>query len=223
MSESPLVTKNSISFFKKYQFWLFLLLAVGLRQIPFIAIPFNWLESYFHEVSHGIAALFSGGKIVSIQLFTNGAGLCTTRGGSAFLVSFFGYAGAVLWGSIIYLSARYHQRLAQLFTIVIVILLSATLLLWARDFLTFFICAVLIALFLLSLKAKNTKQIQWALQLTGMTVLLNSLHSPLYLLDGRAVGDGATLAQLTMIPEVIWVFIWSIMGVIALFLLARKT
>ncbi len=218
---SPL--KSPPSFFKKYQFWLFLLLAVVLRQLPFISIPFNWLESYFHEISHGIAALVSGGEILRIQLFTNGAGLCTTRGGSAFLVSFFGYAGAVIWGTLIYLSASYHQRLAQVFTAFIIILLGLTLILWARDFLTLFICIILILLFLFSLKMHNIKQVQWFLQLTGMTVLLNSLHSPLYLLDGRSLGDGATLANLTLIPEIIWVLIWSVMGLVALFLLARKT
>ena len=59
-------------------------------QIPIISIPFKWLDSYFHEISHGIAALVTGGEIIRIQLFTNGAGLCTTRGGSAFFISFFG-------------------------------------------------------------------------------------------------------------------------------------
>lgn len=223
MTNHTLVPQQNSSFFKKYQFWLFLLLAIFLRQLPFVSIPFNWLESYFHEISHGIAALVSGGEIVRIQLFTNGSGLCTTRGGISFLISFFGYAGAVIWGSIIYLSAFYFQRMAQLFTLFIILLLGITIILWARDLLTLFICGVLITLFVLSLKARNVKQIQWLLQLTGMTVLLNSLYSPLYLLDGKSLGDGAALANLTLIPEVIWVLIWSIMGIIALFLLARKT
>ena len=219
---SSLLKKNT-SFSQKYQFWLFLLAAVILRQLPFISIPFNWLETYFHEISHGIAALLSGGSIIKIELFANGAGLCTTLGGNRFLVSFSGYAGAIIWGAMIYVSAKSHQRVAQIFSLFIVLLLSVTLILWARDLLTIFICLVLLVLILLSLKTKNLKTLQLLLQLFGMVVLLNGLYSPFYLLDGRSIGDGATLANLTLLPELVWVVIWSSMGLATLFLLAKKS
>ncbi|MBL4910707.1 MAG: M50 family metallopeptidase [Alteromonadaceae bacterium] len=208
---------------QKYQFWLFLLAAVVLRQIPFISIPFNWLETYFHEISHGIAALLSGGRIIKIELFANGAGLCTTQGGNRFFVSFSGYAGAIVWGTMIYISAKSHQRIAQILSTFIIILLFITLALWARDLLTIFICIVLLALFLLSLKTKNLKTLQLLLQLFGMVVLLNSIYSPFYLLDGRAIGDGASLANLTLLPEFVWVIIWSSLGLATLYFLAKKS
>lgn len=217
---APLL-QSSPSFFKKYQFWLFLLAAVVLRQIPFLSIPFNWLETYFHEISHGIAALLSGGRIIKIELFANGAGLCTTQGGNRFFISFAGYAGAILWGAMIYISAKSHQRFVQIFSIFIVLLLSVTLILWARDLLTIFICLVLLVLLLFSLKAKSLKMLQLLLQLFAMVVILNGLLSPLYLLDGRAIGDGASLANLTLIPEFIWVVIWSTLGLVTLYFLAK--
>jgi len=220
-SVNSLKLKTTTSFSQKYQFWLFLLATVILRQIPFISIPFNWLETYFHEISHGIAALLSGGSIIKIELFANGAGLCTTLGGSRFLVSFSGYAGAIIWGAIIYISAKSHQRVAQIFSLFIILLLSVTLILWARDLLTIFICLVLLVLILLSLKAKNLKTLQLLLQLFGMVVLLNGLYSPFYLLDGRSIGDGATLATLTLLPEFIWVIIWSTLGLSTLYFLAK--
>ena len=215
--------KSPNSFMQKYQFWLFLLAAVVLRQIPFISIPFNWLETYFHEISHGIAALLSGGRIIKIELFANGAGLCTTQGGNRFFVSFSGYAGAIVWGTMIYISAKSHQRIAQILSTFIIILLFITLALWARDLLTIFICIVLLALFLLSLKTKNLKTLQLLLQLFGMVVLLNSIYSPFYLLDGRAIGDGASLANLTLLPEFVWVIIWSSLGLATLYFLAKKS
>lgn len=214
---------STVSFRKKYQFWLFLLTAIVLRQLPFISIPFIWLETYFHEISHGIAAILTGGKIVKIQLFSNGAGLCTTLGGSRFLVTFSGYAGAVLWGAMIYIAAKSHQRLAQFFSFFILLLLVVTLLLWARDLLTIFICLVLLLIFILSVNTKKLKTLQLLLQLFGMVVLLNSLYSPFYLLDGHSIGDGANLAKLTLLPEFVWVIIWSIMGLATLFLLAKKS
>jgi len=62
-----------------------------------------------------------------------------------------------------------------------------------------------------------------ALKLTGILVLVNSLYSPWYLIDGRSLGDGAALAELTMIPEFIWVLIWSLLGLLSLVILAKKS
>lgn len=209
------------SFWQRHQFWLFLLLAVIIRQIPFISIPFNWLESYFHEISHGIAALVSGGDIVRIQLFTNGAGLCTTQGGSRFLISFFGYGGAIIWGGLIYSFAGQHQRFAQFSSAFIAVLLLSSILLWARDLLTIVILLVLFIMFGVTIKLQQLKVLQMMMQLFGLLVLLNSLFSPSYLLDGRNLGDGAALAELTFIPEVVWVAIWSLMALGVLYVLSK--
>jgi hypothetical protein len=45
--------------------------------------------------------------------------------------------------------------------------------------------------------------------------------SPLYLLDGQARGDGAALADLTFIPEVIWVAIWFSVALFAIYRLSK--
>lgn len=164
----------TLSFWQKYHFWFFLLVAALIREIPIISIPFNWLESYFHEISHGIAALATGGNIVRIQLFTNGAGLCTTQGGSAFMISFFGYAGAIIWGGIIYNIAGQHQRIAQVFTGVIMVLLVCSILFWVRDLLTLIILVVLLLMFFMTIKMKQLKYLQTFIQLFGLLVLLNS-------------------------------------------------
>lgn len=185
-----------------------LLTAIVILQLPLISIPFKWLESYFHEISHGLAALLTGGSIIKIQLFPNGAGLCTTRGGSTFLISFMGYGGAILWGCLIFSIASIHHKTARVFSMLLVVLLASSLLLWVRDLLTIFIIAVLLALVLIQLKSSSQKYVQKTWQIIGLLVLLNSLLSPLYLLDGYARGDGAALAALTYIPELIWVVIW---------------
>jgi hypothetical protein len=220
---SELSSAAPLSFTQKYRFWLFLLLAAIVRQLPIVSIPFKWLESYFHEISHGMAALVSGGSIVQIQLFPNGAGLCTTQGGVAFLISFFGYAGAIIWGTLIYSLAGKHQRMAQLFSAFIILLLVSSMIFWVRDLLTFVIVTVLLVLFVLMHKFEQIKYLQNFMQLIGALVLLNSLFSPLYLVDGRNLGDGASLANLTAIPEIVWVFLWSSLAVCAAVLLGRKT
>lgn len=53
---------SSSSLWTKYHFFILLFVAIVIKQLPLVSIPFNWLESYFHEVSHGIAAMLTGGK-----------------------------------------------------------------------------------------------------------------------------------------------------------------
>jgi hypothetical protein len=205
----------------KYKFWLMLFTAIIILKLPFISIPFKWLESYFHEISHGLMALLTGGSIVQIQLFPNGAGLCTTRGGSAFFISLMGYGGAILWGSLIFYLASSHRKTAQIFSILLIVLLASSILLWVRDLLTLFIVVVLLMLVIAQLKYSSQKQLQTLLQLTGLLVLINSLMSPLYLLDGQAKGDGAALANMTFIPEIIWVVIWFSVALFATYRLSK--
>lgn len=189
--------------------------------MPLVSIPFNWLESYFHEISHGLAAIFTGGSVLRIQLFANGAGLCTTQGGVNFIISFAGYAGATLWGWGIYKLASAHQKISQIFSLFIFVLLVSSIVFWGRDILTWFILGVLSALFLLTIKLQKIHYLQRLMQLFGLLILLNSLSSPSYLLDGRHIGDGAALASMTFIPEIIWVIIWFVIALFALYSLYR--
>ena len=213
---------ESSSFWKKYHFFILLFFAIIIKQLPLVSIPFNWLESYFHEISHGIAAIITGGSVLRIQLFANGAGLCTTQGGIGFVISFAGYAGATLWGWGIYKLASAHQRVAQVFSVLILVLLVSSIVFWGRDLLTWFILSILAVIFLLTIKLQKVHYLQRLMQLFGLLILLNSLSSPSYLLDGRHLGDGAALASMTFIPEIIWVLIWFLIALLALYSLYKS-
>jgi len=153
--------KPRLSFRQKYQFWLYLFTAFLILQLPIISVPFKWLESYFHEISHGISALVTGGTILQIQLFPNGAGLCTTRGGLSFVISFMGYAGAIFWGTLIYAIASVHQRIAQVFSGLVICLLILSLVFWVRDILSFIIVTVLLVIFVAQFKYLNLITCKW--------------------------------------------------------------
>ncbi|WNC70375.1 M50 family metallopeptidase [Thalassotalea nanhaiensis] len=203
-------------------FWSLLVVAFVLKETPYIGIPFNWLESYFHELSHGLAALVTGGRILQIELFPNGAGLCTTQGGIAFIIAFSGYAGAVGWGVLIYRIAEFKSSISRYFSLFIVFVLALSCILWVRDLLTLVIILILIATFALSIKISHFNFLPVILKLFAIMVLLNSLSSPLYLLDGRGIGDGSALAEITFIPEIVWILIWSAIGIYSIFRLAKK-
>ncbi|WNC70944.1 M50 family metallopeptidase [Thalassotalea psychrophila] len=199
-----------------------MVIAFVLKETPYLGIPFNWLESFFHELSHGLAAIVTGGKILQIELFPNGAGLCTTQGGIALIIAFSGYAGAVGWGVLIFKIADLKSSISRYFSLFIVLLLAMSCLLWVRDLLTLVIILILIATFALSIKISHFNFLPVILKLFALMVLLNSLSSPLYLIDGRGIGDGSALADITFIPEIIWILIWSAIGIYSIFKLSKK-
>ena len=57
-----------------------------------IVYPLKILVVFFHELSHGLMAVFTGGSIREIQLFAAQGGLCVTAGGNRFLTLSAGYA-----------------------------------------------------------------------------------------------------------------------------------
>ena len=89
---------------KRIEFILLMAVAVVVSYLPFVNWPFMWVQTFFHEISHGVAALITGGGIVRIELDLIGSGVCYTQGGVRFIVSIAGYAGAALSGMMFYLS-----------------------------------------------------------------------------------------------------------------------
>jgi hypothetical protein len=71
---------------------------------PFV-YPIKILVVLLHEISHGIAAILTGGSIAKILISPNQGGVCYTAGGWRFLVLSAGYLGSMLWGGLILLAA----------------------------------------------------------------------------------------------------------------------
>jgi len=116
------------------QLLLFCITAIIIDFIPGVKLPFLWSETFFHEISHGLMAVATGGSIVSLTLNYDGSGYCVSRGGVSLLIAFFGYFGCALWGLLIYLVAdSMKPRFAHFFMVVFLGLLILTMLLWAEN------------------------------------------------------------------------------------------
>ena len=192
----------------RQMFVLLFLAAYGLSYIPVLHVPFKWLEVFFHEISHGLVAILTGGRVVSIELRPDGSGLCYYQGGWRLLISFAGYAGAVAWGLLIYLSAKSLGRRSNIIAWALTIMIGVSTILWARDLTTILILVIMGGLLFILAKFSLGIWITSLTQFIGIYVMQSALQSPTYLLDGQASGDGAVLASITFIPELIWVIIW---------------
>lgn len=194
--------------------------AFALSYAPVLHWPLSWMQTFFHEISHGIMAILTGGFIVKIELNLNGSGLCTSANGIRFFTSFAGYFGAIIWGALIYIMAdNASPKSADRIAMVILALIGMTALLWARDFVTLGILGMIAVPFLIILKTKELLAEQVFMRFAGLYILLDAIKSPLYLFRSETGGDAATLQKLTMLPQFVWVSIWFFCGVLTLIFL----
>ena len=203
------------------RFMLELLVAFLLTRLPYISIPFKWLESYFHELSHGIATILTGGMVSHIQLFPNGAGFCFSQGGSSIVIAYAGYLGAALWGYVIFLLAT-KKSIIRFTLSLLGLTVASSLVFWARDILTIAILLVLAIVFLLPLKLKNSSLLNTLLRILGLMIILNAMTSPMVLLGLSGQGDAVMLAQMTWIPAWLWVITWLMFSCVMLWLCWQK-
>ncbi|HHC29614.1 MAG TPA: M50 family peptidase [Rhodobacterales bacterium] len=87
--------------------WQMLVLAgiiFALWQTP-VVLPLKLIVVFFHELSHGLAALATGGEIESLTVTADQGGLTVTRGGSVFAILSAGYLGSLLIGMGLFAAA----------------------------------------------------------------------------------------------------------------------
>ena len=199
-------------------FFIMLTVAILISRTP-LKKPFLWMETFFHELSHGLAALFTFGWIHRITLSFNGAGCCTTSGGLRIPILLAGYAGAVTWGAVIFLAGwlmNAHGDILLLKILMSVIVFCTIM--WVRDFKTLFIMVVMLGVFYLPTQASDPHIPSLAIEFLGIYVLQSALSAPLDLIDGKHVGDGADLANVTkIIPEGVWILLWMAYALATLF------
>lgn len=192
--------------------------AIIISYIPFVGLPFIYLGTIFHEISHALIALITGGNIIEFVLSPDGSGHVLSRGGNSFLIAFSGYFGVTLWAALLFQAGR-RNNMTRVTLGILVLLFSSTLILCVKDLMTTFILVAVIAMLILMLVKTSTKTITYLSQSIAILVLFNAIKSPLYLIDGRAIGDGALLGKLTWFPEIFWVSIWCFWGLCVLYFL----
>ena len=98
-----------LSLFKRYIALILIFIGIVFLWDTLFVYPLKIFVVFMHEVSHGLAAIVTGGRIHEIQINQQQGGYARTQGGSEFWTLTAGYLGSLLWGGIILLlAARTH-------------------------------------------------------------------------------------------------------------------
>ncbi|MDM8541431.1 M50 family metallopeptidase [Desulfococcaceae bacterium HSG9] len=90
---------------KQSLFLAIVLIAIFFLWNHIVLYPLKVLVVFFHESSHALMTVLTGGKVDTLVVNANQGGYVISRGGSRFLTLSAGYLGSLVWGTIIYLIA----------------------------------------------------------------------------------------------------------------------
>ncbi|MDX1395111.1 MAG: M50 family metallopeptidase [Gemmatimonadota bacterium] len=180
-----------------------------LWNTPFV-YPVKLFVVLLHEISHGIAAVATGGRIAAIEITPLEGGLCRCGGGSVFLTLSAGYLGSLLWGGLMIWGAVRLGRRAEWLTAAIGLLVASISFLYIRQpFALTFGLASGVALIAVALKVSSAANRAVLIGLGMTSALYAVLDIKSDILDRpHLMSDAAMLAELTGIPTIVWGFAW---------------
>jgi hypothetical protein len=171
--------------------------------------PIRLLVTYVHEGMHALAALMTGGSVLSIAVQPDMSGLTWTRGGIGFLITSAGYLGTLLCGAICTFGLKHGvSPKAVLAAIGGIVVMNIAYMGFGNPFGTFwgFVLCGIIGVGL----ASSTVAYVLA-PLLSIQLLLGAFYDMQTLLALSTMGaqtDAQSMANMTGIPAVVWAVFW---------------
>jgi hypothetical protein len=175
-----------------------------------IVYPVQVFVVFLHEISHGVAAIMTGGSIQRITLNPRLGGACYCPGGNAFITLSAGYLGSLVWGGLILEVGRKAGRRANRVTGGIGVAVILLTFLFVRSAFGILFGVLFGAFLLLAARALRDQANRLLLMGVGLTSCLYAiLDIKTDILDRPHLpSDAYMLAQLTGIPTVAWGVAW---------------
>ncbi len=189
--------------------------------------PIKLLVVLFHELSHAVTGLLTGGVVFGIAIDPGGAGITLGMGGWVPLVMTAGYVGSLLIGALLYyLCAVWNPT--EVWVVVTIFAMLALPLRAFNEFTSTFVLAtvgILLAGLLLKPEMKRV-----LLRLVATTSCLYPLLDVMgeivfyaesgFTFNGRHIGsDVSQIADLAGVPPVMIALLWISAGVSAVWML----
>lgn len=180
-----------------------------------IVWPLKILVVFFHELSHGLAAILTGGRIARIEVVAAQGGVCWTMGGSQFLILTAGYLGSLVWGGVVLLAASGSKRDRAVSVGLGTIIIAATLL-WVRPVIGFgfgfhLLAGVVLVLFGWLLPDAFNDIVLKVFGVTSCLYVIPDIYSDT-IARSHLRSDARMLAEMTHIPTVILGGLWILVA-----------
>lgn len=183
-----------------------------------VVYPVRILVTFLHEISHGLAAVLTGGRISHITIETNGSGICWTQGGWRPFVISAGYLGSMFWGNLILLLAS-RTRLDKLISFTLGAGLVVMCLFYVRTWFGFGFGVLMgCALMASGLWLKESIN-DLILMFIGSVSCLYSLFDikVLWQVRGAVENDAVSFSKEVLpLPPAVWVTTWCLLAILCM-------
>ena len=173
-------------------------------------------------MSHGLAAILTGGKIVAMEVSTNLGGKCQTTGGNAIIIASAGYVGSLLWGWAIFYSGYNFDFSVWFnsFLAAFLILITANFLHGAAGIITTLVFAVIILISPRVFPKTIHSYLMKFLGVISCLYVIADIKEDLLTTEYRLT-DAQMIADLTGIPALVIGLLWFIISIYVVYLLFR--
>lgn len=199
----------------------YLILLLGLINLCWeypILYPLKLLVVFFHESSHALATILTGGSVAELVINQQQGGHVISQGGNQFIIISAGYLGSLLWGVAIFVAtikSRYDKAIMMslgITVILITVILSSSFFSWAFGLLSG-------AAMLVMAKYLADKYNDFALRLIGLTSMM---YAPLDIYSdtisrSHLQSDAYFLAEYTGGTTLFWGSIWMVISLVVIF------
>ncbi len=203
---------------KQLSYLIFLLGLIIIGWEYPILYPLKLLVVFFHESSHAIATLLTGGTVKELVINQDQGGYVISQGGNRFIILSAGYIGSLLWGVIIYMaSVKSHYDKAIMAVLGISILIITLVL--SRSIFSWLFGLLSGGAMLLMARYLAEKYNDFVLRLIGLTSMM---YAPLDIYSDTISrsylqSDAYLLAEYTGGTTLLWGSIWIIISVVVIF------
>jgi len=184
--------------------------------------PIKFFVVLTHEISHGLAAILTGGQVDSLSITSSLGGISGTIGGNRFIIASAGYLGSLLFGVGLFISG-YNDKFRR----VLSILISIILILFAANFMHGYlgkIASVLFAAILILIPIYFSQTINSIifklLGLISMFYVAIDIKEDI-LTNVYRQSDAQNIAVLSSVSATVWGFLWLTISLITIFFLFR--
>lgn len=184
-----------------------------------VLTPFKLLAVMGHETGHALAAKLVGGEVNQVTVRLNQSGECLSSIPQGFFAKVLVYSGgyvgsAIIAVALLLLTYRFNARRFMLGAAAVWLLVMA--LFYGRDLFTLGFCIGMAALF-----AAGARWLP--LELVGGLNLFIATFTALYAAmdlkddlwnrEVRAMSDAQLLANVTIVPAIVWALLWTLLSV----------
>ncbi len=174
-----------------------------------VQLCFKPTEVFFHEASHALVGMAFGREIYNLSINWRGFGQVRLEEAGMVqmaITAFAGYAGAAIWGYLIYVSSLHEKQYTRAF----LFLFCLAFLYLCSDLESVLIVLTIMLVFFLSWFFERIGN--YLLRFIGVFIMVSAVYSPTYLFKYTDGGDHIVMQSLTGISSQIWIGCWLVIA-----------